>query len=624
MSVTGFSDTTKIDVYWKRADEPMNSATGWNIITGTYNFTTKTFSGSFSTSNEPTEIIVTANVFDSVGFYTGNPAFSNCVHGAYGRWIDNQFQLERCHDGFQKFMAIDPLRTQINQLVAGGNNILDSYIDTKSYLKFEPGYYWEFDGVNFTYNQNENNRTFHSRIEAEKPVVVLNKHRVVPLRFTKDKTSGYIAPKHKYEIEDSGWNGPFANRWMVTAFSSDSRWTDFYIGALDGKGYSLATPNPFSTLGAQSPQGNVYFSDLSQHRYYPPYMLAPRYLPLGDPSFWSFNRKDTIYSVRPDANWNLLDQTENYNDAVHGWTTQYAWENVVTPVYSGRALRIKFQENDGRPPEVSGFLREDWFFAPNIGLVMIREKNFKPGPCDDTCLNKPMLNPELEMKLVKYYAGQILQFSANATTLHYGDTLTYQVSQNYTGYIEISGTLPTRILWVENGHASLPVDSTIPLGTHRLKVRRVIPQQPANSNHEVLDSQFTNTLPFSNELTLNFAGNPCTDSDNGKIYTIKGNTCTGTTCSTDACNSVGIVEYYCNNNQVDHENLSCGTGKTCSDGKCVAVTVTTTPTLVLGDYNGDRVVNLADFGIWKGKYLAVPQTMTLVEFGVWKRGYLGN
>jgi len=137
---------------------------------------------------------------------------------------------------------------------------------------------------------------------------------------------------------------------------------------------------------------------------------------------------------------------------------------------------------------------------------MIREKNFKPGPCDDTCLNKPMPNPELEMKLVKYYAGQILQFSANTTTLHYGDTLTYQVSHNYTGYIEMSGTLPTRTLWVENGHASVSVDSTIPLGTHRLRVQRVIPQQPPNANHEVLDPQFTNTLPFSNELTLNFVG----------------------------------------------------------------------------------------------------------------------
>ena len=49
---------------------------------------------------------------------------------------------------------------------------------------------------------------------------------------------------------------------------------------------------------------------------------------------------------------------------------------------------------------------------------------------------------------------------------------------------------------------------------------------------------------------------------------------------------------------------------------------TATPTLIPGDYDGDRDVDLVDFGIWKGKYLA--GNSTLVEFGVWKRGYLTN
>jgi len=47
-----------------------------------------------------------------------------------------------------------------------------------------------------------------------------------------------------------------------------------------------------------------------------------------------------------------------------------------------------------------------------------------------------------------------------------------------------------------------------------------------------------------------------------------------------------------------------------------------TKTPITGDYNGDGVVNLADFGEWKKRYLAVPQTMTLTDFGIWKKAYL--
>ena len=47
---------------------------------------------------------------------------------------------------------------------------------------------------------------------------------------------------------------------------------------------------------------------------------------------------------------------------------------------------------------------------------------------------------------------------------------------------------------------------------------------------------------------------------------------------------------------------------------------TTTP--LAGDFDGNGVVNLADFGEWKKRYLA--GNSTLVDFGVWERGYLTN
>ena len=46
------------------------------------------------------------------------------------------------------------------------------------------------------------------------------------------------------------------------------------------------------------------------------------------------------------------------------------------------------------------------------------------------------------------------------------------------------------------------------------------------------------------------------------------------------------------------------------------------PNNLSGDYNNDGKVDLADFSIWKTKYLA--GQMTLVEFSTWKAGYLSN
>ena len=59
-------------------------------------------------------------------------------------------------------------------------------------------------------------------------------------------------------------------------------------------------------------------------------------------------------------------------------------------------------------------------------------------------------------------------------------------------------------------------------------------------------------------------------------------------------------------------------------GLCGNIVTVPTPTKtpISGDYDGDRDVDLVDFGEWEKRYLATPPTMTLVEFGVWKRGYL--
>ena len=63
----------------------------------------------------------------------------------------------------------------------------------------------------------------------------------------------------------------------------------------------------------------------------------------------------------------------------------------------------------------------------------------------------------------------------------------------------------------------------------------------------------------------------CTDSDGGKTYGTKGETCQDGSCSNDSCTAAGwIREYYCDSegNKVS-EQLSCGEGKSCDAGICV-------------------------------------------------------
>lgn len=59
-----------------------------------------------------------------------------------------------------------------------------------------------------------------------------------------------------------------------------------------------------------------------------------------------------------------------------------------------------------------------------------------------------------------------------------------------------------------------------------------------------------------------------------------------------------------------------------------------TPILILADVDGNGVVNLADFGLWKNEYLGKVTTkradvdgndvVNLADFGLWKNEYLGN
>ncbi len=64
--------------------------------------------------------------------------------------------------------------------------------------------------------------------------------------------------------------------------------------------------------------------------------------------------------------------------------------------------------------------------------------------------------------------------------------------------------------------------------------------------------------------------NACTDSDGGNDKLKLGTTKKGASSSTDYCISYKtIAEYYCKNNDVTSNILSCGDGYSCSSGKCI-------------------------------------------------------
>ncbi len=60
----------------------------------------------------------------------------------------------------------------------------------------------------------------------------------------------------------------------------------------------------------------------------------------------------------------------------------------------------------------------------------------------------------------------------------------------------------------------------------------------------------------------------CTDSD-GKDTSRKGTTKLGSEISTDSCLDGDVKEYFCTNNRIESDVISCASGFRCDDGKCV-------------------------------------------------------
>lgn len=544
ISLKGNDLTQNIEMHFKDSSSPANLIDSWVLINGNYDNSTKTYFGEFITPNYPTELLITANITDETGvFCSGNPGMEYngqlCTEGVLFAG-----QSLGCCEGVQKIIAVDTLKSE--QLNGYNTALEENYIDTKEYINNIPGHYWEFSGENFTYPQNSDLRTYKSRIEIEEPVIMCGSY-TIPYRFLKDKASGYISPSYRAmannqdgstkinEITDSGWAGPYVARFALSTFDHEEKWNNDYIGAVWAKSYFIDRNNPLRTVGERARKGNTYLTNASQNSYYPPYLFLPEYLELNSYpnniqenviSQWGFERNDNIYSYDSGNHPNVCagydkEKTPNMNS--HGWDAKYGWEYVETPAYVGWALRLRkleFNASQNPKPTVENlFLREDWLFGKGIGLVMIKQNFMHTQNNEDmdnlVFANAKMTNPDIEIKLTNYYNGQDLTPVANQKILRNGDVWRLQYPNQYTGYLDITGTLTTpegvitpintRSVWVQDGIAEIAINQAYPRGDYKVKFRRNIPTIPNNQKpneiNEVRDPNFDNPMPWSFDQT---------------------------------------------------------------------------------------------------------------------------
>jgi hypothetical protein len=232
--------------------------------------------------------------------------------------------------------------------------------------------------------------------------------------YEKSNSHGYWGPRTPWY--NRNYNTNF--KWFLPSWRRASGWHDTYLTAYGGIVYSPLTQQ-FSSDGVQKMK--FFWNDTTVIPYY---ILSPRWVQSG---YGAGTSRAVVGKISAnEANYSTTSMCGVQKTSGEGiWSihmdirTLTIKRNNGMTSYNGPALRIKFYEGVKTYRNTSGdneFLREDYWFIENVGLVRIDTKNFgsrndenkytslkKPCIQDPDCLyHEEMQNPHVTMTRSDY------------------------------------------------------------------------------------------------------------------------------------------------------------------------------------------------------------------------------
>ncbi len=156
-------------------------------------------------------------------------------------------------------------------------------------------------------------------------------------------------------------------------------------------------------------------------------------------------------------------------------------------------------------------------------------------------------------------------------------TSTGTINYVYIDLLDSSGAVKvSNLVNVEGnpGTASWQIPEYVATGSYKVRVSTCTSKSYRNDCYENLKN-----VKDTSDGIFEIKSSACTDSDNGSDVNSKGTVTIDSSTYTDYCSGNSVVEYYCSSSQattVSSSTQECASGSTCSDGRCIAQSTTTT------------------------------------------------